>query len=180
MASSYNFIFEKKKNVTSFNSISYPHVIVITSRSWSKFRILDRLCFCAIPHYTKCKHSSVNRWVALPISCFWSGLTILSIFLFFFFSKWHPWTKIIFKNEILRVPSFRSLVTQYYWRRKTLHQTQLISLLGSKAIRFKIHHACQSLVPIWRPFCITDWHREGLNQNTKNQIHARYSTHTFK
>lgn len=82
MASSYNFIFEKK-NVTSFNSISYPHVIVITSRSWSKFRILDRLCFCAIPHYTKCKHSSVNRWVALPISCFWSGLTIQSIFLFF-------------------------------------------------------------------------------------------------
>lgn len=101
-------------------------------------------------------------------------------FSFFFFSKWHPWTKIIFKNEILRVPSFRSLVTQYYWRRKTLHQTQLISLLGSKAIRFKIHHACQSLVPIWRPFCITDWHREGLYQNTKKQIHARYSTHTFK
>lgn len=179
MASSYNFIFEKKKNVTSFNSISYPHVIVITSRSWSKFRILDRLCFCAIPHYTKCKHSSVNRWV-IANQLFLVRVDNSEHFPFFFFSKWHPWTKIIFKNEILRVPSFRSLVTQYYWRRKTLHQQQIISLLGSKAIRFKIHHACQSLVPIWRPFCITDWHREGLNQNTKKQIHARYSTHTFK
>lgn len=164
-----------KKNVTSFNSISYPHVIVITSRSWSKFRILDRLCFCAIPHYTKCKQMG-----RIANQLFLVRVDNSEHFPFFFFSKWHPWTKIIFKNEILRVPSFRSLVTQYYWRRKTLHQTQLISLLGSKAIRFKIHHACQSLVPIWRPFCITDWHREGLNQNTKKQIHARYSTHTFK